>query len=1446
MSNKVAEPQMDQKGQKQQTDPIAQKNQLDRYDRKNGTVGEYNEQEWETKLFEINGFGNTLWHKSINSEDNTVEFIFEQRELKLHQGLMLQLEDKRGLVVGFKEQAAQINSAVQQEQAVQINSAVQQEQVAQANPAAQPNEKIGLIFSGSGGKLKFQDTDMPQLAEQELAVTNIVIPAVEPGQTAKAKIRASLMDTVTIEPMPGMRLELKNGKYTNTGGEEKGALHFETAVWFEKKQLADRLKMKYDDAGLQMEDGEKALLDVDQFDYAKKKKEAIQTALQTDEERKEEFAGGELQLKLVLDKDRGIHFSMDGVYQKASMIINQRKIYLKYAEGLPGHFRTAEEANAKLQENELYLQNVSIHENEVKGKKGKLTFHNNGQENLTLQDVEMKEADTLWAGSGQGTLDHKAVKLTGIQLKQDQLLQADTAEMNIEGFTTHLQKYSYQAGKTNAYESAKVETKVYAGLDRENMDNADQKGEPEFLFAFSLAAGQIQDGDFEKGTQGEENLSHHKLIQKNIGKQETTEAIQMKRKIFTKDGFAELETDTMQFQKQGGDAAKVVGKGNFKLSEIPYKLTTRTGKVVEGVANSPEDDLKEIDYSIDSKGNLFADFKEEEANMNLKKKLFKKFENVSESNIKQIKLSGLKIEDGYLKVSSLRIDIGGGIEQELEKKKENDPNSIKNLKDVFGECSLSATIANITENVKLTPKGIEIQQDDKYTLGIISVEGLFGFLSGEIDYPEGTVGVSAEKGVETPEKVGFLKIGDKGNLSEGISIPIPIPGVPGLSVKFGLKPYASVGGKVSVEASRGKSFSEPWLNGTETLKIGGNLGAEAKAGVAAFVGVAAGADQIASVDLKLNGKLEAALKGGLKLDTALEKEPGKSMQLAKNLNFNGGIEGALNAGLSISSDAKFLFWKKQLFEFKLAEKELGKLGFKGSAYKDKNEKGLLEGWHFEGMELTAEFLNSQVKMLVDTKDMKGSLIKVFKELELKKLNNLLEGEAEQVKVAWSALEQLEEKKNHMDMMYLLDKTEIKELEKQISTLTEKVKTKIQNCVNLLERQKKLLAKDAKKGFFKMQRAERQRQMAEMRKKEADYMMQLAEKGGFKKADIVGYQDWKNERYKTAIGKLGITMLLGAYESGKTKFSGSAEQMQSDPTKGEIDLKTFMEAKVLDQGLTQDSYKFLQPLSTEYDLSYFDFLNQYPDLTFRELLQYAVAGKYTNKETKKVEYLANDGNTLRELLKLCLKAFIVHRRIPKNESKEAWEEKGSQRELQYKEAKQNIETRFETVFRKSYKSLTNGWGAHKPEDIFTEQDQIVSDRKVAEEEWERETEAWKNTQMRLTEVQGRQAEYSSKLEMLKNNALGALKDKKFDSQKAQIAVEIMTEDYGKKMKDGTGILQSFSSDDPHKGLMEKAIKGGNITQEEEIKAAMEKEKALGVETLKSESKMKKSLGKLERK
>ena len=44
-------------------------------------------------------------------------------------------------------------------------------------------------------------------------------------------------------------------------------------------------------------------------------------------------------------------------------------------------------------------------------------------------------------------------------------------------------------------------------------------------------------------------------------------------------------------------------------------------------------------------------------------------------------------------------------------------------------------------------------------------------------------------------------------------------------------------------------------------------------------------------------------------------------------------------------------------------------------------------------------------------------------------------------------------------------------------------------------------------------------------------------------------------------------------------------------------------------------------------------------------------------------------------------------------------------------------------------------------------------------------------------------------------------------------------------------------------MEKAIKGGNITQEEEIKAAMEKEKALGVET---ESKMKKSLGKLERK
>ena len=1366
MPYKLVEPQMDQQGQKTQTDRIAQKNRIEQHGQKKN---EYNEQEWEERLFEINGSQNKLKHKSIKPEDNTVEFEFVNKEMGLHEGrLMLQLEENSGQVFVLRQGAEQTN-------------------------------KEDLIFSGFGGSIKFNDTGIPQLAEQKLAVTNIMIPTTETGQTAKAKIRANLMDTVTIEPMLGMRVELKNGKYSNAAGEEKGALHFDTAVWFDGKQLADHIKLKYDDAGLQAEEGEKALLDVNQYDYAKKQQEALQEVFQGNEK----LAGPQLQLKLILDKENGIRLGVkDMMFQKAAMTIGKTEFLLKHAEGMPGKFHTAEEADAELQGNKLYLQNISIQENQLKGKHGTLTFHDNKQENLTLQDVEMKEEEILRADSGQGTLDYKKIKLTGIELKQNQILQADSAEMEIEGFTTHLQTYSYQPGKINAYKSAQVETKVYAGLDRENQDNTNQEDKPEFLFAFALAEGKLQNGKFEEETKGEDTLSHFNLTQ-IISEKEKKEGVQLKRKIFTRDGFAELETETMQFQKQGGENAKVIGKGNFKLGEIPYKLTKKNGKVVEGIANSPEEDLKGIEYSIDSEGNLFADFENEEAKLSLKKKLFRKFENVSESNIKQVRLSGLKIENGYLKVSSIYTYLGGGVEQELEKNA-NDSNEIKNLKNALGKCNLSATIANKTENVKLTPKGIEIKQEDNYTLGTISVEGLFGFLNGEIDYPAGTIGVSAEKGVETPEKPAFLKIGDKGNLGEGISLPIPIPAVPGLSGKFGLKPYASVGGKVYVEVSRGKSFGEPWLDKPETFEVKGGLGAEAKAGVTAFVGVEAGVNQIASVDLKLNANLGAVLKGALELSTKLQKDPGKSMHMADNLNFDGNIEGNVTGSLSIDSEAKLLFWKKQLFEYKLLEKELGALNFKISAYKDKDCEGLFEGWNFKDMKLTLKAPNGQQKEL---EMMNGiSLSKVVDELKIEKLNELLKNENESVKTAWIALGKLKE--NQKNMLYVIDVKEKEELEKQIKALTEEVTVKIQKCMELLEKQEKILTETKNKEKQKLQTAENEWKDAKVRDKEAFYMMQAAQKGGFKKENVVGHEDWKNERFKSAMAQMGIAMLLGEYESGETQFRSSAVQEQNALTETEvpldIGLNTFMESKVLDQGLTADGYVFTRSMSVMSDRSYADLLNQYPNLTFRELLQYAVAGKYKDKEINDEVMLPTDGEILRDLLKACLKATIEYRKIPENIIRTKKEHR-----KQYEQTKEKIETRFETVFEKTYKDLCTSGLFQKPEDIWTKMEEIVSNKEKAAKHQQEAEIALANTQKRLAEVGGKKTEYSEKLQSLKDNALGALTNKKFDSGKASTAVTILTEDYDKKMKDGQEILQGLSQNDPHKKMLKAVLQAKDI-------------------------------------
>ena len=66
-----------------------------------------------------------------------------------------------------------------------------------------------------------------------------------------------------------------------------------------------------------------------------------------------------------------------------------------------------------------------------------------------------------------------------------------------------------------------------------------------------------------------------------------------------------------------------------------------------------------------------------------------------------------------------------------------------------------------------------------------------------------------------------------------------------------------------------------------------------------------------------------------------------------------------------------------------------------------------------------------------------------------------------------------------------------------------------------------------------------------------------------------------------------------------------------------------------------------------------------------------------------------------------------------------------------------------------------------------------------------------------------------MQSLKDNALGALTNKKFDSGKASTAVTILTEDYDKKMKDGQEILQGLSQNDPHKKMLKAVLQAKDI-------------------------------------
>ena len=117
----------------------------------------------------------------------------------------------------------------------------------------------------------------------------------------------------------------------------------------------------------------------------------------------------------------------------------------------------------------------------------------------------------------------------------------------------------------------------------------------------------------------------------------------------------------------------------------------------------------------------------------------------------------------------------------------------------------------------------------------------------------------------------------------------------------------------------------------------------------------------------------------------------------------------------------------------------------------------------------------------------------------------------------------------------------------------------------------------------------------------------------------------------------------------------------------------------------------------------------------------------------------------------------------------------------------------------------------PDDIWGEIVKIEQNVETAKNQKQKTQQALQETRDRIAEIRIKQNEYMHNLESLRSNALDALQDKNFDSNKAATAVHILTEDYDKKMKGGKEILQSLSEADPHKELLTGVMQGKDMTE-----------------------------------
>ena len=910
----------------------------------------------------------------------------------------------------------------------------------------EPDGGNSVVFFSPGGKMLLKPSNMGENEEKEAELAMLHFISIQDANknNSDIEISAYLREPVVFNPQPGYEVELNQGEYTKRSYSEKGSLKFwDTKIKYNQNILVDKIEVEMDGEGILKPSNKRELKDV---------VEQYSSTVLDDEALKAEF-----------------DFKNTGEWLKTYYVVDigSTSFYLKAPERKEGVL-LAKSATA-----DFYGFSIE------------------------LEDITVKEQDYIEAKNGKAYLNDNDVKMSNVKVEDNKsgVLNAKTAETEIEGFTTIMNNYKFDREWGALYESATVKTQLNFGKNSEKPDKS-QDVSKEFVDFYLGSSGYMKEG-FQQNVRSQNIGASKKLEVTDAVQGITRESSVFEESIFTRDGFAKLEDAEFEFIKEENENARLKGEGKVKFLKIPYNLVMKDDTTVKGEAYG-KDAVEKVKFNIDNIGNLSAEF-ESDAEVTLNLNNIGGKENESESIIRTFTMGDLSIDDGYLNAGSLRMDRGFNVEQEGFEKNDEDeksfPDKAKNklsmddkLLKIFN-CKMSGTVATKSEEAKIDLTGIQAKMK-KTTFGKYKVEDFMGFLGGEIDYPAGKIEVSAKKEVETENPEGsFFQLMDQ-NISENIYIPT---GIPGVQVKFGFKPSASIAGEIGFSVERGKSFDEKWEDQDE-LKLGGEVKTEGKASIAAEAGVELGVPVLANVDFKVGGELGTKIEGGLSGETKFkyEEKDGKLRQ-SDDFEFEGKLGGNLKGALNLSSNVKFLFWNKQLFSFELLKKELGKLEFNGAGSKDHNQKGLTKGWNIKSGEFSASWFSKEIG-----KKYKNNQSEKVNSNSSEELKKLVENSEKETEDAWAVLCELKEKRDNT--LIILNKDDKEALDVQIETVTKEVIDKVQLYISLLTDSQKALDEDRKSAQKMLEEFNNQKKQYEKKSGVSKDVLEKAEWGGFKKEE----------------------------------------------------------------------------------------------------------------------------------------------------------------------------------------------------------------------------------------------------------------------------------------------------------------------------------------------------------